>query len=82
MACGCPIITSNTSSLPEVVGDAGILIDPYDIEELAKAMYEVLKDESFKMELAKKGLERAKLFSWRKTAEETWKVYEEVYYGK
>ena len=82
MACGCPVIISNTSSLPEVVGDAGILVDPYDVEELAKAMYEVLKDESFRIELAKKGLERAKLFSWRKTAEETWKVYEEVYYGK
>jgi glycosyltransferase involved in cell wall biosynthesis len=81
MACGCPVITSNTSSLPEVVGDAGILVDPYDVEGLAKAMYEVLKDESFRIELAKKGLERAKLFSWRKTSEETWKVYEEVYYS-
>ncbi|MGC8913381.1 MAG: glycosyltransferase family 4 protein, partial [Thermoplasmata archaeon] len=43
---------------------------------------EVLTDESLRKELSKKGLKRAKLFSWRKTAEETWKVYEEVYYGK
>jgi glycosyltransferase involved in cell wall biosynthesis len=81
MACGCAVITSNTSSLPEVVGDAGILVDPYNVEELAKIMYEVLTNEGLRKELSKKGLERAKLFNWRKTAEETWKVYEEVYYG-
>lgn len=82
MACGCPVITSNTSSLPEVVGDAGVMVNPYDVDELTNKMYEVLTDEGLKKELSKKGLERAKLFSWRKTAEETWKVYEMVYYGE
>ena len=82
MACGCPVITSNTSSLPEVVGDAGMMVNPYDVEGLAKAIFEVITDESLRKELSKKSLERAKLFSWRKTAEKTWKVYEEVYYGK
>lgn len=82
MACGCPVITSNTSSLPEVVGDAGIMVNPYDVEGLVKAMYEVLTNESLRKELSRKSLQRAKLFSWRKTAEETWKVYERCYYGK
>ncbi|MBE8539371.1 glycosyltransferase [Geoglobus acetivorans] len=79
MACGTPVITSNTSSLPEVVGNAGIMVDPYDIDGLAKAMYEVLTNEGLKEEMRKKGLERAKMFNWRKTAEETLNVYEEVY---
>ncbi|MGC8913272.1 MAG: glycosyltransferase family 4 protein, partial [Thermoplasmata archaeon] len=61
---------------------AGIMVNPYDVEGLAKAMHEVLTNESLRKELSKRGLERTKLFSWRKTAEETWKVYEEVYYGK
>ncbi|XRP97069.1 glycosyltransferase family 4 protein [Methanocaldococcus sp. 16A] len=79
MACGTPVITSNTSSLPEVVGDAGIMVNPYDVDELAKAMYEVLTNDGLREELSKKGLERAKLFSWKKCAEEHLKVYEEVY---
>jgi len=79
MACGTPVITSNTSSLPEVVGDAGIMVNPYDVDELAKAMYEVLTNDGLREELSKKGLERAKLFSWKKTAKEHLKVYEEVY---
>jgi len=82
MACGCPVITSNISSLPEVVGNAGITVNPYDVEELVEAMYRVLNDEDLRKELSKKGLERSKLFSWRKTAEETWKVYEEVFNNK
>jgi glycosyltransferase involved in cell wall biosynthesis len=79
MACGTPVITSNTSSLPEVVGDAGIMVNPYDVDELANRMYEVLTNNGLREELSKKGLERAKLFSWKKCAEETLKVYEEVY---
>jgi glycosyltransferase involved in cell wall biosynthesis len=79
MACGTPVITSNTSSLPEVVGDAGIMVNPYDVDELANKMYEVLTNEGLRKELSKKGLERAKLFSWKKCAEEHLKVYEEVY---
>ena len=82
MACGCPVIASNTSSLPEVVGNAGILINPYNIDSLAKAIYDVLTNDGLRDELSKKGLKRAKLFSWEKTAKETWKVYEVVYGGK
>jgi glycosyltransferase involved in cell wall biosynthesis len=79
MQCGTPVITSNTSSLPEVVGDAGIMVNPHDIGELANKMYEVLTNKDLRKELSKKGIERAKLFSWKKCAEETLKVYEEVY---
>ena len=79
MACGTPVITSNTSSLPEVVGDAGIMVDPYDVDRLADAMQEVLTDEGLRADMTKKGLGRAKMFSWEKCARETLRVYEEVY---
>ena len=78
MACGCPVITSNTSSLPEVVGDAGIMVDPNNVDELAKQMERVLTDEKLRKEMIKKGLKQAKKFSWEKCARETLKVYEEV----
>lgn len=78
MACGCPVITSNTSSLHEVVGDAGIMVDPYDVDRLADAMHKVLSNDGLREDMIKKGLERAEMFSWEKTARETLKVYEEV----
>ena len=78
MACGTPVITSNTSSLPEVVGDAGIMIDPYDVDGFANAMFEVLTNDGLRDDMSEKGLERANMFSWEKTAKETLKVYEEV----
>lgn len=81
MACGCPVITSNTSSLPEVVGDAGIMVDPCDMDGLAEAICKVLTDEGLRQEMIKKGLARAKLFSWEKTAKETLKIYKEVAKG-
>ena len=79
MACGCPVVTSNVTCMPEVVGDAGILIDPYNSNSLAEGMYKVLNDNKLRQNLKKKGLERAKLFSWEKCARETLKVYEELY---
>ena len=71
MACGVPTITSNTSSLPEIAGEAAIMIDPYDIEELAWAMEKILSDSSLSKEMSKRSLERAKIFSWDKCAKET-----------
>jgi glycosyltransferase involved in cell wall biosynthesis len=82
MACGTPVITSNTSSLPEVVGNAGIMVDPYDVDGLADAMHKVLSNEGLREDMIKRGLERAKMFSWEKCARETLKVYEEVYNKK
>ncbi len=78
MASGTPVITSNCSSLPEVAGDAAILIDPYDIQAMADAIQRVLSDPTLAATLRVKGLARAKTFSWKRTAEETIAVYERV----
>jgi len=78
MASGCPVIASNVASLPEIVGDGGLLVDPHNLNEIVKAIREVLIDGQLKKELVLKGLKRAKLFSWKKTAKETVEVYKEV----
>lgn len=75
MQCGVPVITSNTSSLPEVVGDAGIMIDPTDEDALCQAMLDLINNQALRTELSQKGLERAKQFSWAKCAEQTVNVY-------
>ena len=72
------MITSNISSLPEVAGDAALLIDPNNVEELASAMERLLVDSRLRSELAQKGLKRAAQFSWERTARETLAVYQEV----
>ncbi len=79
MACGVPVVTSNSSSLPEVVGDAGIMVDPYDSVALANAINQVISDEMLRTILIGRGLERVKLFSWQKCAEETVAVYKEAH---
>ena len=78
MACGAPVITSNTSSLPEVVEDAGLTTDPTDEVTLAEMIACVLKDSGLNEELRERGLEQAKKFSWRKTAELTLELYRKV----
>lgn len=79
MASGCPVITSNCSSLPEVAGDAALLIDPTDVEEMAHAIGSIISDENLAVRLRKAGIERAKLFSWEKTAMGVLDVYQSVY---
>ena len=69
MSCGCPVITSNNSSLPEVVGDAGITIEWDSDEQHIKAYEDYYFNEKLRSEMAHKGLERAQKFSWKKTAE-------------
>jgi glycosyltransferase involved in cell wall biosynthesis len=78
MACGVPVVAANATSVPEVVGDAGILFDPYDDSDILKAVTAVLKDPALKDALSRKGMERAKRFSYSKTAEETVRLYNEV----
>jgi glycosyltransferase involved in cell wall biosynthesis len=78
MACGTPVITSNVTSLPEVAGNAAILINPYSPAEIAGSLERVLSDEGLRNELSAKGLERAKKFSWEGTAEKTIEVYRKV----
>ncbi len=75
MACGTPVISSNISSMPEIAGDAAILVDPYDVGALAEAMHKVLIDAKLREGLAKKGFERVKKFSWEQCAMETLKVF-------
>lgn len=78
MACGCPVVSSQATSLPELVGEAGLLFDPLDVEAMAAAIERVLLDRDFREELARKGLERAKHFSLERVAQETVKVYREA----
>ena len=68
MQCGCPVITSNNSSLPEVCGDSAILIDCYNDNQLQGAYFELYTNKEKRLNLSKKGLERCKLFNWEKTA--------------
>jgi glycosyltransferase involved in cell wall biosynthesis len=75
MACGTPVVVSNVSSLPEVVGDAALLIDPNNEEELAVALHRLLSDDALHASLRDKGLARAHTFSWERAAEETLAVY-------
>ncbi len=78
MQCGTPVVTSNTSSLPEVAGDAAVLVDPLSADEIARAMVDVSTKAGLRQKLQTKGLQRAKQFSWRKCAEETVNVYHHV----
>lgn len=78
MACGTPTIVSNVSSLPEVVGDAALLVNPNDREEIAVAMDRLLSDDALHAELRAKGLQRAQLFSWERAARQTLEVYRKV----
>lgn len=78
MASGTPVVVSNVSSLPEVVGDAGILINPYDTAEIADGIRRVLADSSLAAELSAKGLTRAQTFSWEASVKRVHKIYQEV----
>lgn len=78
MACGCPVITTKEGSILEVAGGAAFYTDAYDSDKIAKDITEVFEDEKLRKELSQKGLLQAKKFSWKKTAEDTIKVYEKV----
>ena len=74
MACGTPVITSNLSSLPEITGDAGILINPYQVEEITQAMTTIANDTELRSRLSNLSLQQAEKFSWQKTAQATEEV--------
>ncbi len=78
MACGTPVVCSDVASLPEVVGDAAVMVDPCEVEALAEAMHHVLTDERRWEELRQKGLTRARRFTWERTARQVIAVYREV----
>ena len=79
MACGAPVITSQVSSLPEVAGDAAILVDPTDPKSLASALQKALADEHLRKSLSERGIQRAQLFTWEKTAQKTLGVYKDMF---
>ena len=78
MKCGAPVIVGDRTSLPEVVGDAALSVDPFDIEAIAAAITRLVNNSALRHELSVRGQERARLFSWQHTARETLKVYTEV----
>jgi glycosyltransferase involved in cell wall biosynthesis len=78
MACGCPVITSNCSAMPEVALDAGMLVNPYNEEEIANVIGKVIEDGELRNNMRRKGFERIKMFSWERTAKETLKVFESL----
>ena len=79
MACGTPVVTSNVSSIPEVVGDAALMVDPHDVDGLAAAMVQILTDSALRGELRRRGLLHAARFTWARAARETLNVYQDLY---
>jgi len=78
MAAGTPVVTSNRSALPEVVGDAALLVDPEDAEALGQALRDLTQKDDLRDELSHRGVERARLFTWEKAVAETWNLYWEL----
>lgn len=76
MACGVPVLAANTSSLPEVIGEAGLLVDPFDVEGLAAGLEKLLGDEALRASLREKGITRAGGFTWAQAAEKVWGIYQ------
>ena len=81
MKCGTPVIAGNRTSLPEVVGDAGILVDPFDVNAIAAAIERLVDDPDLRQQLSVKGVARSRLFDWNETARRTLNVYEQVVGG-
>ena len=75
MACGCPVITSNVSSLPEVAGSAAYYVNPYRVEDIERGLNFLLNNKSLRVDFSQKGLRQSRKFSWQTCAEETIKVY-------
>lgn len=79
MACGTPVITSNISSLPEIAGDAAVLVNPYDTAEIANKIQEILNDEKMRRQMVDQGLINAKRFSWETASKQILKLFDEVF---
>jgi glycosyltransferase involved in cell wall biosynthesis len=78
MASGTPVLTGNRTSLPEVVGDAGLMVDPYDVDALADGLRTLLTDDALRERLRERGVERAKDFTWARAAEQVWSLLVEA----
>jgi len=82
MACGCPVVVSKTGALPELAGDAGIIVDPFDPDSIAAGLEKLLADETVRLDYAARCLERAKMFSWHRCAAETLAVIQKTFAEK
>jgi glycosyltransferase involved in cell wall biosynthesis len=78
MARGVPVLTSNVSAMPEVAGDAGLLVDPHDVTSIAEGLRRLTADAALREQLTRAGLARVQEFTWEKSVEATWKVYQEL----
>lgn len=78
MACGTPVVTSNISSLPEVAGDAALMVNPYDVNAITEAIKRILEDDELRQLLIKRGLDQAKRFTWQQSARKLRQIYEQV----
>jgi len=78
MSRGVPVLTSNTSALPEVSGDAALLVDPADVDSIAHGLQSLMEDEGLRADLIRKGFEHSSQFTWEKAVEKTWQVYREL----
>ncbi len=75
LACGTPVVTSNVSSLPEVAGDAALLVSPHDVEDLAQALHRLVTDQELRTTLRRRGLAQAQRFTWQRAAETVLGIY-------
>jgi glycosyltransferase involved in cell wall biosynthesis len=82
MKCGAPILAANTTSLPEVAGNAAIYCNPFDTVEIAEGMKQLIADKALREALSKNGLSRSELFSWDASAEKVWLILENTISGK
>ena len=78
MNCGTPVITSNVTSMPEIAGDAALLVDPFSVESISDAMIRIYADDQLRDELTQKGSALCKKYNWEKTAEKFWESIEKV----
>lgn len=81
MACGTPVVTSNCTAMPELAGDAAVLVDPTCVDSIADGMYRLLTHQTLRANMSKHGLQRASQFSWLETARQTLAVYESICKG-
>lgn len=78
MACGVPVLVSGEASLPEVTGDCAVIVDPYDVKSIANGLYRLYRDEDLRRDLGRQGVERAKEFSWERSARMLYNIYKEL----
>jgi glycosyltransferase involved in cell wall biosynthesis len=78
MACGCPVLASNVYSMPEIAGNAAVYVNPYDLDQLSRGICKILTDHELRDDLRRNGLERARMFRWKKAAEEYLRLFEEL----